>query len=301
MTSGLGSLLFLLCSFWIVNVSLESDDGYNAAVTLLGGKFRMGSSSADTKRGELPTKTVGVKPFVIDKYPVTNENFRKFVRAKKFKTEAERFGWSFVFRTFVPEEVRSKITQSVPGAPWWLPVQQAYWRQPGGPGTSVKEKMSHPAVHISYNDAKAYCEWMGKRLPTEAEWEFAVRGGLKEREYPWGAEFQKKRMNIWQGKFPDENTNEDGFDWVVPVDAFPAQNKYGMYDMLGNAWEWVSDEFKDQGNEAKFVLRGGSYVDSADGEHNHKITVNTRMGNTADAGSDNITFRCARTASKDEL
>ena len=114
MTSGLGSLLFLLCSFWIVNVSLENDDGYNAAVTLLGGKFRMGSSSADIKRGELPTKTVGVKPFVIDKYPVTNENFRKFVRAKKLKTEAERFGWSFVFRTFVPEEVRSKITQSVP-------------------------------------------------------------------------------------------------------------------------------------------------------------------------------------------
>ena len=116
MTSGLGTLLFLLCSFWIINinVSLENDDGYNAAVTLLGGKFRMGSSSADTKRGELPTKTVGVKPFVIDKYPVTNENFRKFVRAKKFKTEAERFGWSFVFRTFVPEEVRSKITQSVP-------------------------------------------------------------------------------------------------------------------------------------------------------------------------------------------
>ena len=116
MTSGLGTLLFLLCSFWIVNinVSLENDDGYNAAVTLLGGKFRMGSSSADTKRGELPTKTVAVKPFVIDKYPVTNENFRKFVRAKKFKTEAERFGWSFVFRTFVPEEVRSKITQSVP-------------------------------------------------------------------------------------------------------------------------------------------------------------------------------------------
>ena len=116
MTSGLGTLLFLLCSFWIVNinVSLENYDGYNAAVTLLGGKFRMGSSSADTKRGELPTKTVGVKPFVIDKYPVTNENFRKFVRAKKFKTEAERFGWSFVFRTFVPEEVRSKITQSVP-------------------------------------------------------------------------------------------------------------------------------------------------------------------------------------------
>ena len=114
MTSRLGSFLFLLRFFGIVNVSLENDDGYNAAVTLLGGKFLMGSSSADTKRGELSTKTVGIKPFVIDKYPVTNENFRKFVRAKKFKTEAERFGWSFVFRTFVPEEIRSKITQSVP-------------------------------------------------------------------------------------------------------------------------------------------------------------------------------------------
>ena len=108
------SLSLLLFFLWSINVSSADSDDYNAAVTLSGGKFRMGSSSADTKRGELSAKTVGVKPFVIDKYPVTNENFRKFVRAQKFKTEAENFGWSFVFRTFVPEKVRSKITQSVP-------------------------------------------------------------------------------------------------------------------------------------------------------------------------------------------
>lgn len=295
------TLYSFLFTLWSKDVSCAASDDFSADVKLSGGKYRMGSPSADKKRGELPAKTVGVKPFVIDKYPVTNENFRKFVRAKKFKTEAESFGWSFVFRTFVPEEVRSKITQSVPGAPWWLPVQQAYWRQPGGPGTSIKEKMSYPAVHISYNDAKAYCEWMGKRLPTEAEWEFAIRGGIKEKEYPWGSEYQQKRMNIWQGEFPDKNTQEDGYVGVAPVDAFPAQNKFGMYDMLGNAWEWVSDEFKDKGRETKYVLRGGSYIDTADGKHNHKVTVTTRMGNTADAGSDNIMFRCARSASKDEL
>lgn len=282
-------------------VYCAAGDDFTETVTLSGGKFRMGSSSADPKRGELAAKSVGVKPFVIDKYPVTNENFRKFIRAKKFKTEAEKFGWSFVFRTFVPEKVRSKITQSVPGAPWWLPVQQAYWRQPGGPGTSIKEKLSYPAVHISYNDAQAYCEWMGKRLPTEAEWEFAVRGSLKEKEYPWGSNFQEDRMNIWQGEFPDKNSQEDSHIGVAPVDAFPAQNKFGMYDMLGNAWEWVSDRFEDKGQEIKYVLRGGSYIDTADGKHNHKVTVTTRMGNTADAGSDNIMFRCARRASKDEL
>ncbi|XP_067050299.1 inactive C-alpha-formylglycine-generating enzyme 2-like [Acropora muricata] len=293
------SVLYALIA--IKNVSHAANDEYNAEITLLGGKFRMGSQTADTKRGELSVKTVGLKPFVIDKYPVTNENFRKFIRAKKFKTEAERFGWSFVFHSFVSKEVRSKITQSVPGAPWWLPVEHAYWRKPGGPGSSIKEKMTYPAVHISYNDAKTYCEWMGKRLPTEAEWEFAVRGELKGKDYPWGAEFLENRMNIWQGHFPDENTEEDGHTGVAPVDAFPAQNKLGMYDMLGNAWEWVADEFKEKGREKKYVLRGGSYIDTADGKSNHKVTVSTRMGNTADAGSDNIAFRCARSVSRDEL
>lgn len=297
----LGDLFLLIFLLVIKTLSSVASDDYNAAVTLFGGKFRMGSSTADRKRGELPVRTESVKPFVIDKYPVTNENFRKFVRAVKFKTEAERLGWSFVFHTFVPNEVRTKITQSVPGAPWWLPVEHAYWRQPGGPGTSIKEKMSYPAVHISYNDARAYCEWMGKRLPTEAEWEFAVRGELKGKDYPWGSEYQKNRMNIWEGHFPDENTEEDGYVGVAPVDAFPAQNELGIHDMLGNAWEWVSDEFKEKGRERKYVLRGGSYIDTVDGKNNHKVTVTTRMGNTADAGSDNITFRCARTVSKDEL
>lgn len=142
---------------------------------------------------------------------------------------------------------------------------------------------------------------MGKRLPTEAEWEFAARGGLKEKEYPWGSTFEEDRMNIWQGEFPDKNTQEDGHIGVGPVDAFPVQNKFGMYDMLGNAWEWVSDRFEDKGQEIKYVLRGGSYIDTANGKNNHKVTVTTRMGNTADAGSDNIMFRCARRASKDEL
>ncbi|EDO43741.1 predicted protein [Nematostella vectensis] len=272
-------------------------------VKLSGGIFRMGTNSEDGKDGENPARDVRVKAFAIDRYPITNELFRAFVRSKKFKTEAEKFGWSFAFHTFVPENVRSKVTQSVQGAPWWIPVNKAYWRQPGGPGTTIKDKLNYPVVHISYNDATAYCNWAGKRLATEAEWEFAARGGLQGQVYPWGKKFEEKRMNIWQGDFPGKNTKLDGYDWLAPVNAYPPQNSYGMYDMIGNAWEWVGDEFKspEGRGEKKFVLRGGSYIDSRDGKFNHKARVTTRMGNTADAGSDNISFRCARSLSKDEL
>ncbi|XP_031554431.1 inactive C-alpha-formylglycine-generating enzyme 2-like [Actinia tenebrosa] len=299
------SLVFFSVFFLAFNVQylLITAASHTEMVKLSGGRFKMGTDAKDGKDGEGPSKMVKVKSFLIDKFPVTNENFRKFVREKNYKSEAEKFGWSFAFFSAVPAKTLSKIKQSVQGAPWWIPVNRAFWRQPQGPGTSIKDKMKHPAVHISYNDANEYCKWAGKRLPTEKEWEFAARGGLRDNTYPWGNNFEEKRMNIWQGRFPHENTKDDGYHWTAAVDAFPPQNDYGMCDMVGNAWEWVSDELKTLGGggEKKFVLRGGSYLDSVDGAFNHIARVTTRMGNTADAGSDNITFRCAKNIPKVDL
>lgn len=277
-------------------------DIYIEMVDVPGGTFMMGSDADNAKDGEGPPRKVTVKPFKINKYPVTSYAFREFVRAKKFQTEAEKFQWSFVFDDFVPEELKNEIPDRIQGAPWWIPVPRAYWRQPEGKGSSIESRLNYPAVHISFKDAKAYCQWKGLRLPTEKEWEFAARGGLKEKTYPWGGTLEKQRFNSWQGKFPKKNTKRDGYHGLAPVDAYPAQNEYGLYDMIGNMWEWTSTKFdsgpagavQDDDPNTKYVLRGGSYIDSRDGKFNHQIRVTTRMGNTADAGSDNLGFRCAK-------
>ncbi|NXT05137.1 SUMF2 enzyme, partial [Prunella fulvescens] len=238
-----------------------------------------------------------VKPFALDKHPVTNRDFREFVREKKYKTEAEAFGWSFVFEDFVSEELKKKVTQKLESAPWWLPIEKAFWRQPSGPGSSIKDRLDYPVLHVSWNDARAFCAWKGKRLPSEQEWEFAARGGLEQRMYPWGNKFQPNRTNLWQGDFPRGDTAEDGYHGVSPVTAFPAQNSYGLYDLLGNTWEWTASEFLAPGRASRAqkmqVLRGASWIDTADGSANHRARVTTRMGNTPDSASDNLSFRCA--------
>ncbi|XP_043859924.1 inactive C-alpha-formylglycine-generating enzyme 2 isoform X2 [Dromiciops gliroides] len=291
-------LLLLLPSLGLVYLGLWPEPGNgqdnNSMVQLPGGTFQMGTNSLDGKDGEGPMREVTVKPFAIDKYPVTNRDFREFVRQKKYQTEAESFGWSFVFEDFVSDELKKKVTQKLESAPWWLPVEKAFWRQPAGPGSGIRDRLDFPVLHVSWNDAQAFCAWRGKRLPTEEEWEFAARGGLKGRVYPWGNQFQLNRTNLWQGKFPQADTAEDGFHGASPVDAFPPQNNYGLYDLMGNVWEWTASTYGPPipGQDRK-VLRGASWIDTAEGSANHRARVTTRMGNTPDSASDNLGFRCA--------
>ncbi|XP_074528591.1 inactive C-alpha-formylglycine-generating enzyme 2 isoform X2 [Halichoeres trimaculatus] len=277
--------------FWACATVFLAATAAGEMVNIPGGKMLMGTNAADGRDGESPTREVELRDFEIDKYPVTNTDFRDFVRAQKYKTEAETFGWSFVFQDFVSEDLKSKVTQRIESAPWWLPIERAFWRQPAGPGSGIRERLDFPVVQVSWNDAQAFCKWKGKRLPSEEEWEWAARGGLQGRTYPWGNKFQANRSNLWQGSFPDKDTAEDGHHGVSSVTAFPPQNSYGLYDMMGNTWEWTSTTFR--GAQPMYVLRGASWIDTVDGSANHKARVTTRMGNTPDSASDNLGFRCA--------
>ncbi|XP_067834321.1 inactive C-alpha-formylglycine-generating enzyme 2 isoform X2 [Heptranchias perlo] len=294
--SGPRCSVFLLC---LLGRCVEVSEG-KVVVTLPGGMFHMGTSEADARDGEAPIREVTVKPFAINQHPVTNSEFREFIRSQKYKTEAESFGWSFVFEDFVSEELKSKVTQNIESAPWWLPIERAFWRQPAGPGSGIKDKMEYPVVQVSWIDAKAFCQWKGMRLPTEEEWEFAARGGLGGRVYPWGNKFQPNRTNLWQGKFPDQDTAEDGYHGVSPVNAFPPQNNYGLYDMLGNVWEWTDSEYSPPSLPVKvhsqkmYVLRGSSWIDTADGLANHKARVTSRCRLTTVSSS---SYSATRTAS----
>jgi formylglycine-generating enzyme required for sulfatase activity len=196
--------------------------------------------------GENPIRKVKVSPFRIAPTAVTNAQFAEFVEATGYVTEAERFGWSFVFWAQVPESVGA--TQAVAKFEWWRRVEGANWRHINGPGT-MKEAWhaDHPVVHVSWNDARCFAAWIGGRLPGEAEWEHAARGGLGDVRFPWGdAEPDDEAFqpcNIWQGRFPDLNTAADGYLTTAPARSFAA-NGFGLYNMVGNVWEWTSEPFR---------------------------------------------------------
>ena len=267
----------------------------------------MGSTSpvAYPGDGETVRHDVTVDPFEIDVYAVTNDRFARFVGATGYVTDAERYGWSFVFAGLLPDDFPD--TRAVAATPWWRQVYGADWRHPEGPHSDVDNRPHHPVIHVSHDDALAFCTWDGSRLPTEAEWERAARGGLDGAAFPWGDELEPDgahRMNVWQGSFPDANTTADGHYGPAPVDSYEP-NGYGLYNMCGNVWEWCADWF-DPGYYAESpsrnpagpatgqvrVMRGGSYLCHA--SYCHRYRVGARSSNGPDSSAGNLGFRTAR-------
>jgi formylglycine-generating enzyme len=225
-------------------------------VWISGGTFLMGSNQHYPE--EAPAHEVTVGGFWMDKYAVTNAQFRRFVEQTHYVTPSERpanpdnypganpellVPSSVVFhKTKGPVDLRDPYN-------WWTYIAGADWRHPRGPGSALQGLWKHPVVHVAYEDAEAYATWAGKALPTEAEWEFAARGGLKSAEFAWGNDLMpngKVLANTWQGDFPWQNLLKDGFEWTAPVGSFPA-NGYGLFDMTGNAWEWTTDWYQEHG------------------------------------------------------
>ena len=222
-------------------------------VWIPGGTFRMGSDRHYPE--ERPSHRVSVDGFWMDRYPVTNARFERFIRAAGHVTFAEippnpadypgalphmLYAGSLVFVQPHGPVDRRNI------ANWWQFVRGADWRHPYGPDSSIAGKAEHPVVHVAFSDAEAFARWEGKELPTEAEWEFAARGGLEGAPYAWGDEFlpeDRHMANTWQGEFPWQNHGRDGYEGTSPVDAFPA-NGYGLHDMIGNVWEWTADWYE---------------------------------------------------------
>jgi formylglycine-generating enzyme required for sulfatase activity len=271
--------------------------------------FRMGDDSvwAYPGDGEGPVHEVTLDAFRIDRFTVTNDAFAAFVDATGWTTDAERFGWSFVFGGLLPDGFSD--TRAVVGAEWWRQVFGADWCHPEGPQSDLDSRGDHPVVHVSWRDAVAYCRWTATRLPTEAEWERAARGGRVGTAFPWGDDLEpggEHCMNVFQGSFPDRDTGADGFVGTAPVDTF-APNGLGLHNVTGNVWEWCADWFDvgayahhDASNPRgpehgeRRVQRGGSYLCHL--SYCRRYRVSARSGSEPESSTGNAGFRVATDA-----
>jgi formylglycine-generating enzyme required for sulfatase activity len=277
------------------------------------GTFRMGSE--DFYPEERPVKEVEVGDFWTDEHPVTAAQFRRFVRETGYVTFAERPLHPDDYPDAEPELLvpGSLVFRMTPGPvplndvrSWWQYVPGAYWKKPGGPGTTINGRDHHPVVQVAYEDAEAYAAWAGKELPTEAEWEFAARGGLDGAPFAWGDEQfpdGKPAANTWQGEFPWQNLNVDGFEGTSPVGSFPP-NDYGLYDMCGNVWEWTTGSFTSSHGQSpccapellpgdrfpRRVIKGGSHLCAPN--YCLRYRPAARQGETIDTSTGHIGFRC---------
>lgn len=324
-----------------VNNVIEASGDTSVAnmVFIPGGTFSMGGDNEQASKDEYPKHTVTVDPFFIDATEVTNAQFKKFVDATGYKTTAERKPDWEELKKSLPEgtpkpaddmlQAASLVFKQTTGpvnlndyAQWWVWQKGANWKHPQGPNSDIIGKENYPVVQVSWDDAMAYCKWAGKRLPTEAEWEFAARGGLINNIYPWGNEpinSGKPKANSWEGKFPYLNERKDGFEKVAPIKSY-APNGYKLYDMAGNVWEWCSDWYdynyyqtlqgtttlNPKGSNKSFdpeepytkkrSLRGGSFL--CNDSYCSGYRVARRMKSSPDTGLEHTGFRCVKNLKK---
>jgi formylglycine-generating enzyme required for sulfatase activity len=299
------------------------------------GEFTMGTDDEESYPVERPAHRVTLDGFWMDATEVTNRQFAEFVKATGYRTTAERaVDWEQLKTQLPPGTPKPADDMLQPGSivftppaglvplsdvsAWWRWVVNANWRHPEGPGSTVDDKLDYPVVHVSWEDAAAYAKWAGKRLPTEAEWEYAARGGLEKKRFAWGDDFRpggRFMANTWQGRFPDTDQGEDSFKGLAPVKSFPP-NGYQLYDMIGNVWEWCEDWFRADTHaqaasaglcdnphgpsesldpEAPYakrrVTKGGSFLCADNYCLNYRPSA--RRGTDWDTGMSHIGFRCA--------
>jgi sulfatase modifying factor 1 len=310
---------------------------HEGMIRIPGGAFIMGSRDDSSRANEGPPHEVQVDPFWIDEHPVTNAQFEAFVQATGYRTTAEKAPtWEELQKQLPPGSQKPDASVLVAGSMvftpsdgpvdrrdmrnFWRWIPGATWRHPEGPTSDIKGRMNHPVVQVSWDDAAAYAKWAKKRLPTEAEWEFASRGGEEKQKFPWGNDFRpggKFMANTWQGEFPYHNTGEDGFIGTSPVKSFPP-NGYGLYDMVGNVWQWCNDWYRPdtysqrteqhscqnpKGPDQSFnpmnpasperVTKGGSFLCHISYCESYRPAA--RRGTPFDTGMSHIGFRCVST------
>lgn len=282
-------------------VSSPMSNCRDGMVAIPAGDYQVGSDRFYPE--EAPVRQVSIASFEIDQAPVTNAEFLQFVDATGYQTVSERPPDPTLYPDLPPEEQIPESVVFLPPPPtvdrseplsWWALIAGADWRHPQGPDTSLEGLMQHPVVHVAFEDAFAYAEWAGKRLPTADEWEVAARGGLVDQDYAWGAEKRpdgRWLANVWQGPFPWDNQETDGWFWTSPVGSFPA-NGYGLVDVCGNVWEWTSTPYAvPEGEQARRVIKGGSFL-CAD-NYCHRFRPSALMGQTLDTATCHMGFRCA--------